>query len=185
LFQQPTLLPWQKVRDYVALPLRVRDRPLSLLNPFARLNASEEAEVKSALRRAKIPSLEEARPAQLSGGMQTRVALARTIVARPQVLLLDEPFNSLDEKLRSEIYHEIQAIVSEYRPTTFLVTHNLVEAVLLCDRVLVLAKTAPQAPASIVAEVAVDLPRPRDAGMFEERAFREALASLRGAIFAH
>lgn len=184
LFQQPTLLPWLRALDYVTLPLMVRNRPGAVFNPFNRPNDSERNAARAALARAKVEQAEQARPAQLSGGMQTRVALARTIVGQPTLMLLDEPFNSLDEKLRGEIYAEVQSIILEYGATTLLVTHNVLEAVLLSDRVVLLARPQPGLGAKAAFEIEVNLPRPRTLASIDDEAFLTATRKVREALFA-
>ncbi|MCX7357953.1 MAG: ATP-binding cassette domain-containing protein [Alphaproteobacteria bacterium] len=186
LFQQPTLLPWLKAIDYVALPLLVKRRPAALLNPFNRLTEREVSAARLALAKAQVPHVEHMRAAQLSGGMQTRVALARTIVAEPDMMLLDEPFNSLDERLRADIYAVLQAIIAERRATTLLVTHNVLEAVLLCDRVVLLArpKDNPERGAIAAFEQRIDLPRPRTLEHADDPPFVAAMKSVREALFA-
>lgn len=184
LFQQPTLLPWLRVIDYVALPLMVRDRPNALLNPFNSLTDAEKTAVRAALARAKVAQIEHARPSELSGGMQTRVALARTIVSKPTLMLLDEPFNSLDERLRADIYTEIQAIIAEHAATTLVVTHNILEAALLSDRIILMAKPDPARAATIAFETRVVLPRPRGLHMVSEQGFLDAMNATREALFA-
>jgi NitT/TauT family transport system ATP-binding protein len=186
LFQQPTLLPWLSALDYVALPILVKGRPYALLNPLNRLTETELMAARAALAKAQVPHVEKMRAAELSGGMQTRVALARTIVAEPDMMLLDEPFNSLDERLRAEIYAVIQAIIAERKATTFLVTHNVLEAVLLCDRVILLAqpKDCPALGAIAAFEQHIDLPRPRTLEHADDPPFVAAMKSVREALFA-
>lgn len=97
-------------------------------------------------------------PRQLSGGMQQRVQIARSLAMRPEALLMDEPFGALDAMTKAQLQDELQTVHGVTNATIVFVTHDIEEAVYLSDRVMVLA----QAPARIVADVAVDLPRPRD-----------------------
>ncbi len=96
-------------------------------------------------------------PRQLSGGMRQRVALARTVVHRPSMLMLDEPFGALDALTRLQVRHDLEQLWLQYRPTVLFVTHSVEEAVGLSDRIVVFSTS----PGSIVDEITVDLPRPR------------------------
>ncbi len=128
LHQSPVLFPHLDVFENVAFPLRVR-----------RVREGEVRErVARVLAAVRLPDFGERRPQTLSGGQRHRVALARAIVARPAVLLLDEPLSSLDPSLRDEVRQAITAVQEEYRPALLLVTHDLDEAGLLGDRVGVL-----------------------------------------------
>jgi len=147
VFQDPRLFPWLDVLHNVAfglsrrLPWRER-RELAL----------------RACERVGLGTAAEALPKQLSGGMAQRPALARALVARPPVLLLDEPFSALDAVLRAQLQAELLRLWGEDRPTLLLVTHDLDEAVLLADEVVVLGGR----PGRIVSRLAITLPRPRE-----------------------
>jgi NitT/TauT family transport system ATP-binding protein len=141
-----SLLPWRTAEANV----RFGVERLGLTHPeIAR-------RVADALERVKLTSFAASYPAELSGGMQQRVQLARAIAAHPQILLLDEPFGSLDALTRYELEDELQGLCAEGM-TAVLVTHDIEEAVYLADRVVVLGGS----PAGIELELNVDLPRPR------------------------
>jgi ABC-type nitrate/sulfonate/bicarbonate transport system ATPase subunit len=147
VFQQANLLPWRTVAENVGLPLELRG-----VAP-----AQRRSMVARALERVELAEVAEALPAALSGGMRMRVALARAWVQPPRLLLMDEPFAALDALTRRRMHQQFQALWEPSRPTVLLVTHDVDEAVLLADRVVVLGGR----PLEVVAEVPVDLPRPR------------------------
>jgi len=143
-FQEPRLLPWRTARANVELPLEL-----------AGVSASERlARATAVLELVRLRGRERALPGQLSGGMRMRVALARALVVRPRVLLLDEPFSALDEVTRLELDEELLRLRRETRVTVLLVTHSISEAVLLSDRIVVLARS----PGRVLETIVVDLP---------------------------
>jgi NitT/TauT family transport system ATP-binding protein len=167
IFQEANLLPWLSAVDNVAFPLKLRRVPKS-----ERLRAAARM-----LELTGLAGFEERLPHQLSGGMKQRVAIARGLVQNPAVLLMDEPFASLDEQTRMVLGDELLRIWSETRKTVLFVTHSLNEAVYLADRVIVLSAR----PGRIVDDVAVDLPRPRTFAMTADVRF----GALKDRIWQH
>jgi NitT/TauT family transport system ATP-binding protein len=149
LFQDDALLPWRSARHNVALPLIIRGE--------AKQAAYTEADVW--LARMGLDGLGGRFPQQLSGGQRKRVALAQTFAPRPRVLLMDEPFASLDAIVRRRVTDDLLGWVEDHDVTVVLVTHDLEEAVTLSDRVHLMS-AGPHA--NIVSSHAIDLPRPRD-----------------------
>ena len=161
VFQSPTLAPWLNTAANVALPLE--------LAGMSKVKARKEAA--AALARVRLAGVEKARPAQLSGGMAMRVALARALVTRPKLLLLDEPFAALDEITRRALADDLLALWAELKPAIVFVTHNVEEAVYMADRVVVMTP----GPGVVAGETRVDavmprLPRFRTTGPFRHAA---------------
>src|SRR6266536_2277075 len=157
IFQEDNLLPWLSAIDNVAFPLKLRRVPKR-----ERLEAAARM-----LELTGLAGFEGRLPHQLSGGMKQRVAIARGLVQNPAVLLMDEPFASLDEQTRMVLGDELLRIWSETRKTVLFVTHSLNEAVYLADRVIVLSAR----PGRVVDDVPVDLPRPRSFAMTTSERF--------------
>jgi NitT/TauT family transport system ATP-binding protein len=157
IFQEANLLPWLSAIDNVAFPLKLRRVPKA-----ERLEAAARM-----LELTGLAGFETRLPHQLSGGMKQRVAIARGLVQNPAVLLMDEPFASLDEQTRMVLGDELLRIWSETRTTVLFVTHSLNEAVYLADRVVVLSAR----PGRVVDDVEVDLPRPRSFAMTSSERF--------------
>jgi NitT/TauT family transport system ATP-binding protein len=145
--QQAALLPWRTVLENVQLPLQVNRQ-------VNRQPASPE----ELLRLVGLTEFAHAYPATLSGGMQQRVALARTLAIGASVWLMDEPFAALDELTREALAGELLAIWQQLRPTVIWVTHHLNEAVRLSNRMILLSPR----PGHIAGTISIDLPRPRD-----------------------
>lgn len=146
VFQEPRLLPWLTVSDNVGFGLA--DRPA----------AERRERVAAALDRVGLADKANVWPRELSGGQAQRVAIARALVPRPEVLLLDEPFSALDAFTRADLQDHVLDLWADLRPTLILVTHDVDEAVVLADRVIVMRPR----PGRIFEEIEDDLPRPRD-----------------------
>jgi len=148
VFQQFGLFPWKTVLDNVKFPLAIQKVPDA--------EATERARVQ--LRRVGLDRFESSHPHQLSGGMQQRVGLARALAVNPEILLMDEPFGAIDAQTREFMQEELLKIWAETKKTVLFITHDLDEAVLLADRIIVLTS----GPGSVVREIVdVNLPRPR------------------------
>jgi len=158
MFQEPRLLPWKTIRQNVQLAVR----------------GAEQAHSAQWLAQVGLQGFVDALPYQLSGGMAQRAALARALVGRPQVLLLDEPFAALDALTKMQMQDLLIETVQAAGATVVMVTHDIDEAVYLADRIVILG----QRPATIVASYHSTLPRPRD------RSHR-ALGELRSQILEH
>ena len=163
--QDARLHPWRTVLDNVRLPLEV--------NAGARVNG--HISPSEWLARMGVADAATAYPHQLSGGMRQRVALARALVIDPEVLLMDEPLASLDELTREDLRIELLRMWEATPRCVLYVTHDVEEAVLLADRVAVLAGR----PARLVAQVAVDLPRPRPASLRRGSRFYDIVEEVR------
>jgi NitT/TauT family transport system ATP-binding protein len=157
-FQNPTLLPWRTTLANVMLPLEIVKPHCARLK---RERAAYEAKVRDLLALVGLEGFEDHFPWQLSGGMQQRASLCRALIHDPSLLMLDEPFASLDMFTREELWLALQDLWLARKPTVILVTHDLREAALLSDRVLVMSAR----PGRIIAERIVELPRPRTLAM--------------------
>ncbi len=168
VFQQPALLPWRTVAQNIALPLQMKGV----------VAQERERQVRTLIEIVGLTGFEGEFPANLSGGMAQRTAIARAIAQNPEVLLLDEPFGSLDALTRKRMGAELLRIWQTHRRTVLMVTHSVEEAALLADRILVLSPR----PGRLIAEITVDLPRPRDPSLRLEPAFQEVALQLQQAL---
>ena len=163
VFQEPALLPWRTVLGNVQLSgeiireAKIVERAEELINLVS------------------LKGFEKAFPKVLSGGMKTRVALARALIFNPEILLMDEPFGSLDEITRNMMNFELLRIWKEIKTTVIFITHSISEAVLLSDQVIVLTPR----PAEIKKIVTIDLPRPRLIEMRRQIGFVKIVEDLR------
>jgi NitT/TauT family transport system ATP-binding protein len=157
-FQNPTLLPWRTALDNVMLPLEIVQPHCARLK---RERAAYETKARDILQLVGLKGFEDRFPWQLSGGMQQRASLCRALIHDPSLLMLDEPFASLDMFTREELWLALQDLWLARQPTIILVTHDLREAAFLADRVFVMSAR----PGRIVAERTIDLPRPRKLDM--------------------
>ena len=149
VFQDHRLFPWLSVTDNIALGLDSLD--LS--------RREREARIQEQLELVGLTGFAQAWPHQLSGGMAQRAAIARALVSRPDILLMDEPFGALDALTRAKLQDELLAIVQKTQSTVVMVTHDVDEAVLLSDKIVMMTN----GPAATIGEVlSVDLPRPRN-----------------------
>jgi NitT/TauT family transport system ATP-binding protein len=143
-----SLLPWTTVNGNIELPLRYQSIP----------SDERRRRVAESLQAVDLSGFGERYPWQLSGGMQQRVAIARALAYQPKLLLMDEPFASVDAQTRADLEDLVAAVRERFGITMVLVTHDIDESVYLSDRVIVLSR----APSTVLAQVNIELPRPRD-----------------------
>ncbi|MEM9811378.1 MAG: ABC transporter ATP-binding protein [Pseudomonadota bacterium] len=148
VFQEPTLMPWATVAQNVWLPFRLRGVAY----------ADVRDEVLDALRLVGLDQFMNAYPRELSGGMKMRVSIARAMVTRPRLILMDEPFAALDEITRFKLNNDLLELKAAVGCTVIFVTHSVFESVFLSDRIVVMAAR----PGRVIHELAVDAPYPRD-----------------------
>ncbi|EPC02149.1 hypothetical protein L861_15680 [Litchfieldella anticariensis FP35 = DSM 16096] len=155
VFQEHALYPWMTLEENVALALEFQDQPAK----------EARAKARQWLSRVKLGGFEGYYPHQVSGGMRQRCALARAFIARPKVLLLDEPFGALDALTRMTLQSVLKELIEEERPTVVLVTHDVDEALYLADRVLVFS----QRPARVLKEFTLGhIPKTHDLTAFAD-----------------
>jgi NitT/TauT family transport system ATP-binding protein len=164
VFQEESTFPWRDVLENVAFPLEIAGVA----------KAERLARAAELVRMVGLSGFERRLPAELSGGMRQRVALARTLASQPRILLMDEPFAALDEQTRLLLGDKVLQIQQTLAQTTLLITHNLTEAVQLSDRVLVMSYR----PGRLKRSVDVRLPHPRDSEVVSSDAFGHYVAEI-------
>jgi len=168
VFQQANLMPWRTVIENIRLPLELE----GVNGETARARAQELIELVG------LQGFENSWPRELSGGMAQRVAIARALIHDPDILLLDEPFGSLDALTREHMWTELSRIWQMRQKTVIMVTHSIAESLFLADRVLVLTPR----PGRIKLDFKVNLPRPRDDEMRYTAHFGKLARKLKEAI---
>lgn len=168
VFQQANLMPWRTVIENIQLPLEVKQMEAAA----ARIKAQEMIELVG------LQGFEDSLPRDLSGGMAQRVAIARALIHDPDLLLLDEPFGSLDALTRERMWNELSHLWQLRQKTVIMVTHSINESLFLADRVLVLT----QRPGKVKLDLNVDLPRPRHDDIRYTPHFGKLARKLREAI---
>jgi NitT/TauT family transport system ATP-binding protein len=169
VFQRTNLMPWRTVLENVLLPAEVTQ---------SRVRREDREQAERMLRLVGLEGFEGYYPKQLSGGMAQRAVLARALLQAPQLLLLDEPFGSLDALTRERMNGELLRLQSLQQQTIVMVTHSISEAVFLADHVVVLSSR----PGQVVAEIAVDLPRPRELAIMGTPEFAHLTQVVRAKI---
>jgi NitT/TauT family transport system ATP-binding protein len=168
VFQSPVLLKWRSVLDNIMLPVE-----------FAKLDRTDYlGTARSLIQLVGLQGFEEMFPFELSGGMQQRVSLCRSLVTDPQILLMDEPFGALDAMTRDEMDLELVRIWEEKRKTVLFVTHNIQEAVFLSDYVVVMSVR----PGRVLRQLSIDLGRPRTLEIMSSRRFGEYTLEIRAML---
>jgi NitT/TauT family transport system ATP-binding protein len=164
VFQEESTFPWRNVLDNVAFPLEIAGMPKRERLERARHFVSMVG----------LDGFERRYPAELSGGMRQRVSMARTLASEPKIMLMDEPFASLDEQTRLLLGDKVLHIQQQLRQTTLLITHNITEAVQLADRILVMTYR----PGRVKRIVEIKLPRPRTSEIVSSEAFGRYVAQI-------
>lgn len=149
VFQEPTLMPWATVAQNVWLPFRLRGKPYGTVKD----------DVHEALKLVGLENFHDSYPRELSGGMKMRVSIARAMVTRPRLILMDEPFAALDEITRFKLNNDLLKLKAAIGCTVVFVTHSVFESVFLSDRIVVMAAR----PGRVISELEVDASYPRDA----------------------
>lgn len=164
VFQEESTFPWRSALRNIELPLEIGGVP----------KAERIERARELIRLVGLEGFEERYPAELSGGMKQRIAIARTLAFLPRIMLMDEPFGALDEQTRLLLGDKILQICREVQQTTLLITHNISEAVQLSDRVCVMSFR----PGRILEIIPIDLPRPRTSEIVGSEAFGHHVAKI-------
>ncbi len=166
MFQDANLLPWRSIRRNIELPYEIKKQPV------------DEARVALLLEEVGLTGFENSFPRELSGGMQQRASIVRALATDPGLLLMDEPFGALDAFTRDEMNLLLMRLWSETSKTIVFVTHNIGEAILLADRIVVMTPR----PGRLARIFDVDLPRPRTVAMTFEPSFIELIHEIKGVV---
>ncbi|MDR9431598.1 MAG: ABC transporter ATP-binding protein [Natronomonas sp.] len=172
VFQHPVALQWRTVRKNILLPVQILKENGAIQED---MNFYRER-VEDLIELVGLEGFGDAYPNELSGGMQQRVTIAQSLIYQPSVLLMDEPFGSLDAMTKDELNMELLRIWNETEKTILFITHDLDEAVFLSDRIVVLSTR----PGRIVDDIEIDLPRPRNEDTRSRERFVELTAELHG-----
>ncbi|MDQ0337431.1 NitT/TauT family transport system ATP-binding protein [Caldalkalibacillus uzonensis] len=164
VFQKPVLLEWRTLLENVLLPYELQGH----------VQEEQLSRAKEILDLVGLSQDMDKYPHECSGGMLSRVALARALITEPKILLMDEPFAALDALTKEQMQHELERLSQQFKPTTIFITHDIQEAVLLSDRVFVLGER----PARIVAEYAIPFDRPRHHELKFEPQFTQLVREL-------
>lgn len=171
VFQKPTLLPWLSVLDNITFPMR---------HKFGRVEPKEQQRAHELLTMIGLKDFAHKRPNELSGGMQQRVSIARSLLHDPDILLMDEPFSALDALTRDEMSFELLRIWNERPKTVVFVTHSIQEALLLSDRIVVMSAR----PGRVAEIIDVPLPRPRNMATLADPVFTQMANAIRLKVFS-
>ncbi|MFC4714377.1 ABC transporter ATP-binding protein [Planococcus dechangensis] len=163
VFQEAALFPWMNVTENVVFPLRKE------------MNKKQAAErARHFLQMVQLSNYASHYPHELSGGMQQRVSIARSLAMDPAVLLMDEPFGALDEQTRSRLHGQLETIWIDTQKTIVFVTHSISESIKLSDRIVVMGTR----PGTVIADISVDIPRPREQHKQQVAALEEQIMGL-------
>lgn len=165
VFQTPTLLEWRTVLENVELPLELRGIPKAKRREIAQ----------EQIRRVDLQGYENSFPAELSGGMQQRVGIARALSTNPDILLMDEPFSALDEFTKDRLHGDLLRIWETTGKTIIFVTHDINEAAFLSDRICIFSSN----PAKLVKVRTIDLPRPREEVLLRTKKYFDITTAIR------
>jgi NitT/TauT family transport system ATP-binding protein len=171
VFQNPVLLPWRNVWENILFPIEIMRLP----------SEQYREKAKKLIDLVGLSGFENKVPRELSGGMQQRVSICRSLIHDPNILLMDEPFGALDAMTRDELGLELTRIWQQERKTVIFVTHSIPEAVFLGDRVVVMSPR----PGRVVKIVPVNLRRPRSIDMEFTDQFKNYVLEIRGSIYSH